>query len=87
LIVATVTATNNFTKERQFRNLNKIKNNKGIKVLRGEPIEISIFDIQVGDIAILESGDQVPADGIFIDGYSIFLEMQRYVITWIIFKH
>lgn len=70
MLVATVTATNNFSKEQQFRSLNKVKNNKKVRVLRGENVEISIFDILAGDIAVLEAGDQVPADGIFIDGYS-----------------
>ena len=30
-----------------------------------------IFDIVVGDVVYLIIGDQVPADGLFLDGYSL----------------
>ncbi|KAM2636479.1 hypothetical protein EV1_021105 [Malus domestica] len=33
--------------------------------------EISIFDIVVGDVVVLNMGDQIPADGLFLDGYSL----------------
>ncbi|KAL6325736.1 hypothetical protein AAG906_024554 [Vitis piasezkii] len=32
---------------------------------------ISIFDIVVGDVVCLKIGDQIPADGIFLDGHSL----------------
>lgn len=34
-------------------------------------MEISVFDLLVGDIALLSVGDLVPVDGIFINGYGI----------------
>ena len=34
----------------------------------GEPVEIAIDDIVVGDAVILEAGDRVPADGVLLEG-------------------
>lgn len=67
MIVALVSSINEFSKEKQFRKLNAIKNNKQIKVVRdGKETVISIFDVVVGDIVVMELGDQVPADGVLI---------------------
>ncbi|RVW83723.1 Calcium-transporting ATPase 9, plasma membrane-type [Vitis vinifera] len=40
----------------------------------GRPVEISIFDIVVGDVVPLSIGDQVPADGILITGHSLAID-------------
>lgn len=67
ILVALVSSINNYSKEKQFRKLNAVKNDKKIKVVRnGGDAVISIFDIVVGDIAILELGDQIPADGLLL---------------------
>ena len=43
-----------------------------VKAVRsGKPLEISIFDVLVGDILQLEPGDLVPADGILTSGDSV----------------
>eukprot|EP01116_Phalansterium_solitarium_P002733 TRINITY_DN1294_c0_g1_i1.p1 TRINITY_DN1294_c0_g1~~TRINITY_DN1294_c0_g1_i1.p1 ORF type:complete len:714 (+),score=318.74 TRINITY_DN1294_c0_g1_i1:185-2326(+) len=69
LIVAVVTASNNYSKENQFRSLNDVKNNRTVQVVRnGDTCAVSIFDIVVGDVALLGTGDQVPADGLYISG-------------------
>ena len=71
-LVAWVTAFNDFGKERQFRNLNKVKENRRVKIIRsGEEREISIFELVVGELVILDTGDQVPADGLFVSGYNL----------------
>ncbi|KAJ3442936.1 calcium-transporting atpase [Anaeramoeba flamelloides] len=74
LIVSFVTAINDYQKEMQFRELNKIKDNITCTVIReklngnseaeGEKLAISIHDIVVGDIIYLQTGSKVPADGI-----------------------
>jgi len=65
LVVATVTAGNDYSKEKQFRKLNAINDDKQVKVVRAaEQIVISTFNIQVGDIVILETGDKICADGL-----------------------
>lgn len=42
------------------------------QVLRdGRRIQVSIFDIVVGDVVVLKLGDQIPADGLFLSGHSL----------------
>ncbi|CAI6089274.1 unnamed protein product [Clonostachys chloroleuca] len=52
--------------------LNKNHDNQFINVIRsGHPIEIPVFDVIVGDVAVLSVGDIVPVDGIFIKGHNM----------------
>ncbi|VAI56225.1 unnamed protein product [Triticum turgidum subsp. durum] len=47
----------------------------GDQVIRGgRRIQVSIFDIVVGDVVALKIGDQVPADGILISGHSLAID-------------
>ncbi|KAL8548160.1 hypothetical protein ACS0TY_007470 [Phlomoides rotata] len=70
-LVVVVSSASNFRQERQFDKLSKISNNIMIDVVReGRRQKVSIFDVVAGDIVILNIGDQVPADGVFIDGHS-----------------
>eukprot|EP00698_Gefionella_okellyi_P009110 TRINITY_DN228_c0_g1_i2.p1 TRINITY_DN228_c0_g1~~TRINITY_DN228_c0_g1_i2.p1 ORF type:complete len:1069 (-),score=229.14 TRINITY_DN228_c0_g1_i2:344-3310(-) len=72
MIVGTVTAVNEYQKERQFRKLNDTKNDKPVKVTRsGKSAEVSIYEIQAGDIINLFTGDSIPADGIFLHGHDL----------------
>ncbi|ODQ65451.1 calcium-translocating P-type ATPase [Nadsonia fulvescens var. elongata DSM 6958] len=71
-IVVIVGAINDWQKERQFIKLNEKKEDRKIKAIRsGKTQEISIYDILVGDIVLLEPGDMVPADGLLISGYNV----------------
>mmetsp|Transcript_15528 Transcript_15528/g.25579 ORF Transcript_15528/g.25579 Transcript_15528/m.25579 type:complete len:1046 (-) Transcript_15528:613-3750(-) len=80
LISALVSAVNDYTKERQFRSLNSVKNNRRVNVVRaGQKLQISIYDLVVGDVVLLLTGDQVPSDGLFIEGYN--LETDESVMT------
>ncbi|XVE81695.1 hypothetical protein DITRI_Ditri15bG0086200 [Diplodiscus trichospermus] len=70
-LVIAVPATVNYRQSRKFDKLSKVSNNIQIDVVRGgRRQQISIFDIVVGDIVCLKIGDQVPADGLFVDGHS-----------------
>ncbi|XP_059632453.1 putative calcium-transporting ATPase 13, plasma membrane-type [Cornus florida] len=72
LLVITVSAVSNFKQNRQFDKLSQVSNNIQVEVLRsGRRQQISIFEIVVGDIVCLKTGDQIPADGLFIDGHSL----------------
>ncbi|CAI7613334.1 unnamed protein product [Penicillium glandicola] len=72
IIVVTVGAANDWQKERQFAILNKKKENRQVKVTRsGRTEEISIHDVLVGDLMLLEPGDMVPVDGILIEGHDL----------------
>uniref|UniRef100_A0A5B6Z008 Calcium-transporting ATPase n=1 Tax=Davidia involucrata TaxID=16924 RepID=A0A5B6Z008_DAVIN len=71
-LVVVVSAMSNFRQERQFDKLSKISNNIKIDAVRdGRRQETSIFDIVVGDVVFLTTGDQIPADGLFLDGHSL----------------
>ncbi|KAL7251657.1 hypothetical protein ACSBR1_013496 [Camellia fascicularis] len=71
-LVIAVSAGSNFKQSRQFLKLSKVSNNILIDVVRnGRWQQVSIFEIVVGDVVCLKIGDQVPADGLFIDGYSL----------------
>lgn len=72
IIVVTVGAANDWQKERQFAKLNKKKENRQVKVTRSGRIEeISIHNVLVGDVMLLEAGDMVPVDGILIDCHDL----------------
>lgn len=72
IIVIFVGALNDWQKERQFAKLNKKKEDREVKVIRsGKTREISVHDVLVGDVMILEQGDVIPADGIFISGHNV----------------
>ncbi|KAG6700397.1 hypothetical protein I3842_08G110500 [Carya illinoinensis] len=73
-LVVVVSALSNFRQERQFDKLSKLSNNIKVDVLRdARRHKISIFDIVVGDVIFLNIGDQIPADGLFLDGHSLLI--------------
>eukprot|EP01125_Pyxidicula_operculata_P008955 TRINITY_DN295_c0_g1_i4.p1 TRINITY_DN295_c0_g1~~TRINITY_DN295_c0_g1_i4.p1 ORF type:complete len:851 (-),score=180.18 TRINITY_DN295_c0_g1_i4:1091-3643(-) len=66
-IVCSVSASNNYSKDLQFRKLKDQSSDRLVRVIRGgREIQISILDLKVGDICPLYAGDKIPADGIFI---------------------
>jgi len=72
VIVVVVGSLNDYQKERQFVKLNKKKQDRDVNVIRsGKTMEISVFDVLVGDVMHLEPGDMIPVDGIFIDGHNV----------------
>lgn len=68
-ISATVSAVNNYQKERQFIKLNSvIDERKRVSVIRnGELIEIHQDCVLVGDIVQINEGMEIPADGILLE--------------------
>ncbi|KAJ7182037.1 hypothetical protein C8R46DRAFT_885366 [Mycena filopes] len=72
LIVVVVGSVNDWQKERQFQTLNDKKEERGVKVIRGgvEKV-IDIKEVVVGDIALLEPGEIVPCDGVFLGGHNV----------------
>ncbi|KAF2071510.1 hypothetical protein CYY_007171 [Polysphondylium violaceum] len=72
VIVVSVTSFNDFRNQARFRELNDKTSDKQVKAIRGgEQCLISIFDVQVGDVIILDTGDIICADGVFIDGHAL----------------
>ncbi|WYZ36804.1 hypothetical protein EsH8_II_000310 [Colletotrichum jinshuiense] len=71
-IVVVVGSINDWQKERQFRKLNEKKEDRVVKVIRsGKPSNLSVHEILVGDVMLLEQGDIIPVDGVFIDGHNV----------------
>ena len=72
VIVVLVTGLNDYRREKQFAALNAKKDDRQVKAIRsGKSTMISVFDVMVGDVLHLESGDSVPADGILISGHGL----------------
>ncbi|KAH7528029.1 hypothetical protein FEM48_Zijuj05G0028400 [Ziziphus jujuba var. spinosa] len=75
LLVVMITAISDYKQSLQFKDLDKEKNNIIVQVTRdGCRQKVSIYDLVVGDVVHLSIGDQVPADGIFISGYSLSID-------------
>jgi len=71
-IIVLVSTINDWEKWRQFRMLNQKQLERDVRVIRsGYASLLPRDEVVVGDVVRLESGDVVPADGIFIDGYNI----------------
>ena len=74
-LVVIVTAVSDYKQSLQFRDLDKEKKKISVQVTRdGKRQKISIYDIVVGDIVHLSTGDQVPADGLYISGYFLLID-------------
>ncbi|KAG2310759.1 hypothetical protein Bca4012_025269 [Brassica carinata] len=75
ILVVVVTAVSDFKQSLQFQNLNDEKRNIHLEVVRGgRRVEVSIYDLVVGDVIPLNIGNQVPADGVLIAGHSLALD-------------
>ena len=72
VVIVLVGSVNDWQKERQFAKLNKKQQDRTVKVIRSATSQVlPIADVLVGDVLHLESGDVIPADGIFIGGYNV----------------
>ncbi|XP_010417052.1 PREDICTED: putative calcium-transporting ATPase 7, plasma membrane-type [Camelina sativa] len=75
LLVVFVTATSDYRQSLQFRDLDKEKKKITVQVTRnGFRQKMSIYDLLPGDVVHLAIGDQVPADGLFLSGFSVVID-------------
>eukprot|EP00201_Polytomella_parva_P013237 CAMPEP_0175051854 /NCGR_PEP_ID=MMETSP0052_2-20121109/8038_1 /TAXON_ID=51329 ORGANISM="Polytomella parva, Strain SAG 63-3" /NCGR_SAMPLE_ID=MMETSP0052_2 /ASSEMBLY_ACC=CAM_ASM_000194 /LENGTH=685 /DNA_ID=CAMNT_0016316199 /DNA_START=75 /DNA_END=2128 /DNA_ORIENTATION=+ len=75
LIVISVSAGNDFQKDKQFRKLNAEREVIQVKVIReGKIVLVENVEVVVGDIYCLDAGDKVVADGIVIDSQGLLLD-------------
>jgi P-type Ca2+ transporter type 2C len=75
LLVVFVTATSDYRQSLQFKDLDKEKKKIAVQVTRrGYRQRLSIYDLLAGDIVHLSIGDQVPADGLFVSGFSLLID-------------
>ncbi|KAA6357788.1 MAG: putative calcium-transporting ATPase 10, plasma membrane-type [Streblomastix strix] len=72
LVVTLVSSLNTYSQELQFQKLNERQKDRQIIVIRNDqPTQISVFDLLVGDIFQIQTGDILPADGICIESNNI----------------
>ncbi|XP_031251486.1 calcium-transporting ATPase 12, plasma membrane-type-like [Pistacia vera] len=71
-LVVIVSALSNFNQNRQFEKLSDETGDIKVEVVRdGRRQAVSIFEVVVGDVVCLKIGDQIPADGLFLNGHSL----------------
>ncbi|KAJ2958565.1 hypothetical protein NQZ79_g5887 [Umbelopsis isabellina] len=72
LAVVFTNAINDYQKEAQFKKLNAKKEDRVVKLLRGgKEQQINISEINVGDILLLEPGDILSVDALYISGHNL----------------
>ena len=72
--------------EKEFKILNKAKDERPVKVLRlkraGDKIpqtyEVPKSDVCVGDVVVLENGDEVPADGLLLSDRNLTIDESNF---------
>jgi len=75
VIIISVTAGNNYIKEQQFQKLNAIATQKNVNCYRGgDLVNMSVYDLLVGDIVEVETGEILSVDGILIEGNNISVD-------------
>jgi len=72
IIIVSVTAGNNYLKEKQFRKLNEMATKKDVNVIRhGQQSRLSAFDLSVGDLVEIETGEIFSVDGFLVEGSNV----------------
>ena len=72
VIVVMVGSVNDWQKERQFQKLNDKREDRTVKAIRGgKEMLINVRDVVVGDVCLLEPGEIVPVDGVFLRGHNV----------------
>ncbi|KAJ6661588.1 hypothetical protein lerEdw1_013827 [Lerista edwardsae] len=74
--VVLVTAFNDWSKEKQFRGLQRrIESEQKFTVIRKrQVIQVPVADLVVGDVALIKYGDLLPADGLLLQGHDLKID-------------
>jgi len=70
LFITSISAGNDYFKEKQFISLEAEAKNYDVSCIRGQngtTSPVDAWELVVGDIIILEAGDRVPADCLILD--------------------
>ncbi len=71
----TVTSVNNYGKERQFRRLMRLREERDVLVRRNsQMMPVSVRDLLVGDIIVVSQGDRLPVDCVLISGTTLMMD-------------
>ncbi len=61
--------------DKEFALLNQVNDNEAVKAIRnGGTVEIARKDVVVGDIVLLETGEEIPADGELLEAVSLHVD-------------
>jgi Ca2+-transporting ATPase len=72
ILVTFVSAVNDYSKEKQFKKLNEKHDVKKVNVRRdGKTRSINSTELVVGDILLIEAGDILQADCVYIKGHDV----------------
>jgi Ca2+-transporting ATPase len=72
ILVSMVGSITDYQKELQFRAINAVSGRIQIKVIRdGTEQLVGNEELVVGDIMVLDTGDNIVADGLYISGYGL----------------
>ncbi len=83
LIICLAMSIIEFSKEKVFENFHIDINNKMVRVLRnGEEKLISQKDLLVGDILILNAGENIPVDGLIIKAFSVTIDTEDTIYSY-----
>ncbi|NLI79564.1 MAG: calcium-translocating P-type ATPase, PMCA-type [Candidatus Riflebacteria bacterium] len=75
LLATTLAFLNEYRANQEFDILNKVSDDVPIKVIReGRYIAVPKRDLVVGDLVLIETGDEAPADGTLIEAVSLQLD-------------
>ncbi|KAJ1509181.1 hypothetical protein HMI54_014971 [Coelomomyces lativittatus] len=72
ILVVLLNSSNDYKKEKQFHALYKLKEARDVAVVReGKKKVISIYDLVVGDILMLQPGDILSNDGVIVESQGL----------------
>lgn len=75
IVIVLASAATDWQKNHRFEKLNERQQQREVTVLRsGRIMQISIYDVMVGDVLHLEAGEVVAADGILVQGASLYID-------------
>ncbi|KAL7906074.1 cation transporting ATPase [Trichoderma velutinum] len=75
IVIVLASAATDWQKNHRFEKLNERQQQRDITVLRSGRIQqISIYDVMVGDVLHIEAGEVVAADGVLIQGSSLYID-------------
>ncbi len=74
--------------KRRFERLNQVNDDTPVKVVRdGQVMEIPKRDVVVGDVVMLDTGEEIPADGVLVDSVSMGVNESALTGEMMIGKH
>ena len=75
VIITVVTSGNNYMKEQQFRKLSEVAARKDVNVTRnGQVLNMSVYELLVGDVVQIETGEIISVDGIVVKANRLTLD-------------